>query len=358
MKQRKKVAFALIAGLLLSPVAAQPAAAETTVATQNVKADATYEMYKQYEDIVKKYAYAQTLDYPWNYMLDNDLQIIRMTNADGKNLHYALIDMANDGFPELFIAKVNSAYGGNGYTLYDMYGIENGKVKRLIKDIRGDFRSIYSVMNNGVIRVDGHESAQGGVIGFYSVGTNSGSAVQKQYVAYDFWNGEKYYEGTNDYDIRWRISASEFNRIQAQYQYNNNFPWYPIDNRAPIDQKLAQHKEIAVVVDGRTLALDQAPVVQNNRTLVPLRGIFEALGADVQWLAADRTILSTKNGVSVTLQIDSNIMWVDGRRVQLDVPAQIIAGRTMVPVRAISEALGADVTWSATQKTVTIQSNS
>ena len=111
---------------------------------------------------------------------------------------------------------------------------------------------------------------------------------------------------------------------------------------------------VKVFVNGERVLFDQAPIIENNRTLVPFRAIFEALGADVEWDAASRTVTAERGDINIELKIGSDIMLVDGEECTLDVPAKITGNRTLVPLRAISESLGADVKWDAASRTVTI----
>lgn len=113
---------------------------------------------------------------------------------------------------------------------------------------------------------------------------------------------------------------------------------------------------VRVVIDGKPQQFRQSAVLRNNRVMVPLRGIFEALGASVQWNEAARTVSATKDSTTVILTIGRSIADVNGRAVELDTSAQIINGATMVPLRFVSEALGASVQWNARTSTVTIDS--
>ena len=114
--------------------------------------------------------------------------------------------------------------------------------------------------------------------------------------------------------------------------------------------------DISVVLDGEKLAFDQAPVMINDRTMVPLRAIFEALGASVDWDENTRTVTSTKDGTTVKLTIGENKFYRDGAAVPLDVPGTIVNERTLVPVRAISEAYNCWVGWDGRTQTVKISS--
>jgi hypothetical protein len=119
-------------------------------------------------------------------------------------------------------------------------------------------------------------------------------------------------------------------------------------------QPPAATADITVSVNGAALSFDQPPIVENGRTLVPLRAIFEALGADVNWDAASQTVTAVKGNVTVTLKIGSNVLDKSGQQISLDVPAQIVGGRTLVPARAVAESFGANVAWDDVARTVTI----
>ena len=117
--------------------------------------------------------------------------------------------------------------------------------------------------------------------------------------------------------------------------------------------------DIAIVVDAKVVdcsAYGQLPVIVEGRTLVPLRSVFEALGATVEWNAETRSVTSVKGDVTIILTVDSKEMVVNGIVKTLDVPAQIMNDRTMVPVRAVAEAFGCDVKWDGAAYVVTITS--
>ncbi|MBN9414979.1 hypothetical protein ABS71_16720 [bacterium SCN 62-11] len=114
---------------------------------------------------------------------------------------------------------------------------------------------------------------------------------------------------------------------------------------------------IVAKLDGRPLQFDQPPVMLGGRVMVPLRGIFEALGANVRFEAASQRIFATRGSQSVELSLGSNQAMVDGAPVTLDTPAASLGGRTMVPLRFVSEALGADVRWQDSTQTVFMTTN-
>lgn len=116
-------------------------------------------------------------------------------------------------------------------------------------------------------------------------------------------------------------------------------------------------KPISIVVGGEKLATDVAPVIINGRTLVPLRAIFEALDATVEWNNDTRTVTAAKDDTVISLTIGEDVMKVNGADVKLDVQAQIVDGRTMIPVRAVSEALDCEVSWNNDSRTVRIKTD-
>ncbi|WP_333870351.1 stalk domain-containing protein [Desulforamulus putei] len=109
-----------------------------------------------------------------------------------------------------------------------------------------------------------------------------------------------------------------------------------------------------VVIDGKPM---EAPVMlENGTTLVPLRAIFETLNAIVRWEPADKTITAVKDDVTIVLQIGSTSAYRNGERVSLQVPGKIVNNTTMVPLRFVSESLGAEVHWIDSTQTVVINS--
>ncbi|MCR4719304.1 MAG: copper amine oxidase N-terminal domain-containing protein [Firmicutes bacterium] len=107
-------------------------------------------------------------------------------------------------------------------------------------------------------------------------------------------------------------------------------------------------------VDLNKIETDTTPEIVDGRIHVPVRAIFESLGADVKWDNETRTAIGTKGGTVVRVQIDNTTAYVNDEVKLLDVPAQIINNRTMVPARFISEALDCKVTWYEKTSTASV----
>jgi len=99
---------------------------------------------------------------------------------------------------------------------------------------------------------------------------------------------------------------------------------------------------------------NQNPEIISDRTLVPLRAIFEAMNAEVEWDQATKTVTAKRSDITVKLTIGENNMYKNGKAVAVDVPAQIINDRTMIPVRVIAEAFGANVEWNGNGRAVLV----
>lgn len=109
-----------------------------------------------------------------------------------------------------------------------------------------------------------------------------------------------------------------------------------------------------VLFEGRPLSFDVPPFIEQGRTLVPLRGISEALGAEVAWDDDTRTVLVVYQTTTIKLQIANPQALKNSQRISLDVAPRIVQGRTMVPLRFVSEAFGASVAWNPNTRSVSI----
>jgi len=116
--------------------------------------------------------------------------------------------------------------------------------------------------------------------------------------------------------------------------------------------------EIRVTIDGQPVTFaDQGPVIRDGRTLVPVRGVFEHLGFIVSWDGDARAAILTRSNDVIVITIDSATFTTNGTSYALDVPAQIINGSTMVPIRLPLESVGYGLDWDGANNTVVITSD-
>lgn len=157
--------------------------------------------------------------------------------------------------------------------------------------------------------------------------------------------------GYADVFDRWYNEGMWFTSGSAE-QINANARLY--------DRILGSEPETVIVtVDGTRLETPVAPYISNDITMIPMRSIFEALGAEVEWDEGTRTVTARRNGAELILTIDSELAILtaaDGsiNMLRAESPAVIVEDHTMIPARLASEALGCNVEWDADAKTVSI----
>lgn len=113
---------------------------------------------------------------------------------------------------------------------------------------------------------------------------------------------------------------------------------------------------IPVFIDGLPVVFDVQPVIANDRTLVPFRAVAEALNVKVTWDGANQTVLASDGKISVKLQIGDETAYLNETAVILEAPPVILDGRTLIPLRFFSEAFKCQVVWDEALRRVKITS--
>lgn len=144
--------------------------------------------------------------------------------------------------------------------------------------------------------------------------------------------------------------------VNTAYAANNNAETFtPNYNKNAVSSEYSEVvKEINIILNGTALSFSQPPYIEDGTTMVPMRAIFEALGAEVNWNNSTKTITATKNGTKIVLTIDNKTALINGKSASLAKAPLIKEGSTMVPLRFVSESLGAKVDWDNTTKNITI----
>ncbi|MBR1736771.1 MAG: leucine-rich repeat protein [Firmicutes bacterium] len=139
-------------------------------------------------------------------------------------------------------------------------------------------------------------------------------------------------------------SYAEAFAIKKGYGYNTGASETPI----------VVPDRITILLNGKELECSQPPVNKSGSVIVPMRAIFEALGAEVKWNNSDKSIFASKGVTSVQCWIGSKDVVLNNKKDKMLAAPEIINGATMVPARFVSEAFGAQVSWDAATQTVTI----
>lgn len=159
-----------------------------------------------------------------------------------------------------------------------------------------------------------------------------------------------------------RTNCAKYGLKTGQYHYHNGTATpapkpTPAPQPVPVPKPVPQAPPITIYINGVKQTYDQAPIIENGRLLVPLRGIFESLGATVEWNNQQQLITANRNNTKVLLKVGSKAATVNGQTQTLDVAAKIANGRTLVPLRFVGEALGASVEYDNANRLVKITSN-
>lgn len=164
---------------------------------------------------------------------------------------------------------------------------------------------------------------------------------------------KQYYTGGTQTTAAQTAAAAEQSTVitEQTVETTTQAPVMPASKPAPA----ADPDVVRVMVNGEHVVFDASPVIEKGRTLVPMRAVFEALGADVQWNSDVQSVVAQLGETRITLLIGSEDMLVNNKDiVKLDVPARIMESRTMIPLRAVSEAFDCKVDWDNEKRLVTI----
>jgi polyhydroxyalkanoate synthesis regulator phasin len=111
----------------------------------------------------------------------------------------------------------------------------------------------------------------------------------------------------------------------------------------------------SIIVKNNIIKLETPAYIKNSRTLIPVRAISEGLGAEVTWDAETLTVTVSKDGTEVVITLNDTTVTVDGAETELEVPAELSCGRTYVPLRFLAEVFGLDVDWDGDTEVIDIE---
>lgn len=119
-------------------------------------------------------------------------------------------------------------------------------------------------------------------------------------------------------------------------------------------QAFAASPSVKIVVDGEVLKLDVAPYLEDNRVLVPVRGVFENLGLNVSWKQSTKTATITGGNSTIVMKLGQKEVKVNGKATKIDTAVKLKDQRLFIPVRFVTENSGGNVKWNQATKTVTL----
>lgn len=305
----------------------------------------------------------------WNIVGNDDLLIETAERIDDKTVKLTLSGNSSDKYLSTDI-RIEFDRG-----LYSQYDQTNGDIAE-VYDLKLDKDGVVSqkFLSDGAVTLKGQPRRTGGgslggqntvkktyVIEFE---TNGGSPIEKQSInqnavlvkpenpskeGYTFKGWYKDSDLTDEYDFSSKVTNGF--TLYAAWEENNEED-KDNDSKNKIILTIGQ-KEASVW--GEKKQNDVAPLIRNERTMLPSRFVAESLGAKTEWDGTEPGVVTiTKEDIEIIIYIGEDYAKVNGEDVKLDAPAFIENDRTYTPIRFISEKLGASVEWDDENKTVTI----
>jgi hypothetical protein len=138
-----------------------------------------------------------------------------------------------------------------------------------------------------------------------------------------------------------------------------DYRYYYTCNKEEVFSQLREklpNNPVYVKFNDDILGFDVPPIIEDGSTLVPMRFLFEQMGADVEWDSETQTATATLDNKALTFSIDNVNARINNKPAKMDVPARLVNGKTMVPLRFLSENMGYDVDWDADSRTAIVNS--
>lgn len=287
---------------------------------------------------------------------------IVLLSKDGEN--WESVNTEVEGFLKCVVYSMGKyvAVGNNGSIVTSVDGINWEKQNSGIKN------NLFDICTNGSKYV---AAGEGGVIIESVNGVNWTKAVDDPSISfYDIiWDDIGFKAFLNSTveamlwskdGTKWEVSTIDSSYGEGDSAFACNGDTYVVltgkARYACIVGKNYGEKPISIFLNDNKLVFDTLPVIENGRTMVPMRAIFEALGAEVTWDDKSKSVKCVKEDKKIGLTIGSNQAILDSKSYTLEAVPKIVNGRTLVPLRFISESLGAEVNWDGTKRKVSVVS--
>lgn len=160
----------------------------------------------------------------------------------------------------------------------------------------------------------------------------------------------------DEYKVQFKAKISEMQQIMKE-----KYTLEELTELEEVAETLESSDDVAIIpienviiVDG-DVKFDTPPVIKEGRTLIPVRAISEGMGAEVGWNAEDKIVTITKGDKVIVFNLTENKVFVDEVEIIIDVPAKVMNNRTMVPLRFIAEQLGLNVEYDEEMQTIVIE---
>lgn len=167
--------------------------------------------------------------------------------------------------------------------------------------------------------------------------------------------GTEYQVSGNLYE-KTLVTVLDIRDVWTMIQYGNLQGWVNNEFISAVQAASSAGPTPKVILNGKPLSFEVSPRIESNRILIPMRTIFDTIGAAVEWDQTTQTATVTRGNIKIVLPINSTSPTVNGKVCKLDVPARVYQQRTLVPLRFIGEALGGTAGWDPATNTVHLTS--
>ena len=327
-------------------------------------------------------------DYPVNFVSVDDAKAYCewLTEKDGRTSVYEYAEVTRGAHGAIDFwgnvwERTSTARDENG----ESYGVKGGSWKSDRTDCRTEYREEarngaqgYEDVGFRVIKVlDGAEPEQTVQLATLSnptvyAASSSNDSINLSWTAVDGANEYQIFEYFKDTGLVKMLDRTKDTGITISGLENGSTHSYivqPISYVEIADNVFAENSvsatcgqnedDIKIFVNGTQIDFSKydnvMPVIENGRTLVPVRAVSETLLCEVLWHDDTQEIDITKGDIFVKLTIGNTTAYVNGKQIQLDTAPDIRSGRTLVPLRFIAESLKLNVEWNGDSRTITIK---
>ena len=149
-----------------------------------------------------------------------------------------------------------------------------------------------------------------------------------------------------------KIPPGQLKKIEEGKYKQTGPPAFVLQKQKKKNMRFLENHQVKIC--GRELVSDLPPVIKEGRTLIPVRAVIMGLGAEIDWDKEKGLVTVTKGDITIEFYIDDVVFYINGKKHELDIPAQLISNRTFVPLRYLAEALGKRVKYNDKKDEVTI----
>ena len=284
--------------------------------------------------------------------------------ANDKTVADVVVGLQNQAAPTIIIEETEAGSLQEGYYVIDFADAKYAAVELIDKNVKfeatGDISvdDVYTIEKGDklVVYIDGESNKEASKITITGLEVSLNRSVP-------YGNIDARFGAVVDKNGNFNVDPED----EKDYEVEDIIAKLPLINVVTEVQTARQQKTVftidsaTYVVGGETKTLDAAPYISNNRTMLPIGTVAQLAGATLNYSPATRTAVFTKDNLVVSMNLDTNILLVNGSPVPMDAKPEIVNSRAFVPVVYVAQAFGiqngTDIVYDAASRTVTLFPN-